>query len=56
MDTEESFAILNVELNIIPKNKKVALSKNKKEKKVSIKEKSISMLSKIKNIASKKAK
>ena len=40
----------------LPKNKKVALSKNKKEKKVSIKEKSISMLSKIKNIASKKAK
>ena len=40
----------------LPKNKKVALSKNKKEKKVSLKEKSISMLSKIKNIASKKAK
>jgi len=40
----------------LPKNKKVALSKNNKEKKVSIKEKSISMLSKIKNIASKKAK
>ena len=56
--------VLNVNINEeikskkvdLPKNKKVALSKNKKEKKVSLKEKSISMLSKIKNIASKKAK
>ena len=40
----------------LPKVKKAALSKNKKEKKESIKEKSISILSKIKNITSKKTK
>ena len=40
----------------LPKNKKTVLTKNKKEKKESIKEKSISILSKIKNITSKKTK
>jgi small subunit ribosomal protein S2 len=39
-----------------PKNKKTTLAKDKKEKKESIKDKSISILSKIKNIASKKTK
>ena len=39
-----------------PKNKKTTLAKDKKEKKESIKHKSISILSKIKNIASKKTK
>jgi len=40
----------------LPKNKKESLGKNKKEKKESIKDKSISILSKIKNITSKKTK
>ena len=39
-----------------PKNQKTTLAKDKKEKKESIKDKSISILSKIKNIASKKTK
>ena len=40
----------------LPKNKKTVLTKNKKEKKESIKDKSISILSKIKSITSKKTK
>ena len=40
----------------LPKNEKTTLAKDKKEKKESIKDKSISILSKIKNIASKKTK
>ena len=40
----------------LPQSKKTDISKDKKVKKETIKEKSISMLSKIKNIASKKAK
>ena len=40
----------------LAKSKKTDLPKNKKEKKESIKDKSISILSKIKNITSKKTK
>jgi len=60
MDTSEEIEIdkekIKSKKKELPKSKKTSLSKNKKEKKESIKDKSISILSKIKNITSKKTK
>ncbi len=56
--SKKNLSILKKNFTLIdsPKNKKTTLAKDKKEKKESIKDKSISILSKIKNIASKKTK